>query len=167
MTHPDLRQWQAGVNSSGNSPRPRTRNRNAAKRRRMLSGKCFLFVPRVLHRVEFSHIVPERPTGTDYYAPAGCTPPTSFFIVIGLQRVSVTALPGLQTVTRNRASGNVGPADCDWCYHENRRKSSEIGRSRERLDSLRAPTDAARTDPPALQPAADVGPGLKSSATCS
>ena len=86
----------------------------------MLSGKCFLFVPRVLHRVEFSHIVPERPTGTDYYAPAGCTPPTSFFIVIGLQRVSVTALLGLQTVTRNRASGNVGPADCDWCYHENR-----------------------------------------------
>ena len=41
-------------------------------------------------------------------------------------------------------------------------KSSEIGRSRERLDSLRAPTDAARTDPPALQPAADAGPGLKS-----
>ena len=169
-THPDLRQWQAGVNSIGKSPRLKTRNRNAARRRRVLSGKCFLFVPRVLHRVEFSHIVPERPTGTDYYAPAGCTADISFPSSSGrmkaqyMQRLSVTAQ---RTVTRNRASGNVGPADCDWCYHENRRKSSEIGRSRERLDSLRAPTDAARTDPPALQPAADVGPGLKSSATCS
>jgi len=49
-----------------------------------------------------------------------------------MQRVSVTALPGLQTVTRNRASGNVGPADCDWCYHENR--------SRPRSDDLAGTT---------------------------
>jgi hypothetical protein len=42
-------------------------------------------------------------------------------------------------------------------------KSSEIGRSRERLDSLRAPTDAARTDPPALTRGGRVR--VKSSAT--